>query len=327
LLADVEADTEFDHFILRIYRESGLSITDATDLAHDPGFVNATGCSEVLPFTTGVTNILLPAGAPTIRVSSLPVEIAFPGQMGMTFFTAELTYGGSGHEGDLVMNHWRGRVLRRTSGGFEPVSGDQVFGKVRLISDAQTVAIDSTLSGDSLLLHIDSEYVVASGSARMIDIACDIKPDAVEGNYVVEFTDSTFAEFEDRDLSTIIYPELAGGDYPVLTAEISVTPGNLASSFTNWPNPFNSTREVTTIGFVLTEDADVDIEVFTITGELVRTIVSSARRSAGAYDKDTWAGLNDSGITVIPGTYYCRITARYTSGRVEDVKRKVAVVR
>jgi flagellar hook assembly protein FlgD len=101
----------------------------------------------------------------------------------------------------------------------------------------------------------------------------------------------------------------------------------LASSFSNWPNPFNPGYEATTIGFVLEEEAHVDIEIFTITGELVKTIATGVHSPAGAHDDHAWTGLNNSGHVVIPGTYLCRVTARYSSGRVEDVKRKVAVIR
>jgi hypothetical protein len=327
LIADIEADTQFDHFLIRIYREDGLSVVDATDRSSHPGFVEAPECDDIFPFATDMSRILLPAGAPTVRVSSLPAEIAFPGQAGHTFFTAELVYGGAQHQGDLGMEYWRGRVLRRGPDGLKPVSGDEVFERVCLLSDGQPVTVDTSFSGDSLSLYMDAEYILPSGEDRAISLTCNIKSNAVLGNYVVEFTDSAFAGFVDRDLFTVIHPELAGGDYPVLTAEISVTAGDLARSFSNWPNPFNPDRETTTIGFVIAQDAEVDIEIFTITGELVKTVATGAYRSAGAYEQDIWTGLNDLGHTVLPGTYFCRVTARYTSGNSEDVKRKVAVIR
>jgi len=44
---------------------------------------------------------------------------------------------------------------------------------------------------------------------------------------------------------------------------------------------------VTTIGFVLTENARVDIELFTLTGESVLRITEQSPRAAGAYQTDT----------------------------------------
>ena len=44
---------------------------------------------------------------------------------------------------------------------------------------------------------------------------------------------------------------------------------NLERSFSNYPNPFNPTiGEATTIAYVLDQDADVDIRVYALTGDV-----------------------------------------------------------
>jgi flagellar hook assembly protein FlgD len=144
---------------------------------------------------------------------------------------------------------------------------------------------------------------------------------------VVAFGDSAFMSLLDHDLMTEVYPVLAGDGYPLLTADISISGGGLEHSIVNWPNPFNPDKEVTTIGFVLPEDARVDIEVFSITGNLVRTLAERSRRNEGSSQADTWDGRNTGGQTVLPGTYFLRITADYSSGKTEEATRRVAVVR
>ena len=69
------------------------------------------------------------------------------------------------------------------------------------------------------------------------------------------------------------------------------------------------------------------IEIFSITGETVKEVVMDAFRLAGPHQSDQWSGHNGVGLDVIPGTYFCRITARYTDGTVETFRRKVAVIR
>jgi len=102
----------------------------------------------------------------------------------------------------------------------------------------------------------------------------------------------------------------------------------LGESFSNYPNPFNPDNdELTTIAFVLPEAANVNIEIFSITGELVTNLVTDAVRQAGEYNQDKWFGRNDNGFEVIPGTYFCKITAKYNSGVIENALRKIAVVR
>jgi len=145
---------------------------------------------------------------------------------------------------------------------------------------------------------------------------------------VFQIRDSLFVELVDEQLGTSIVPILEGGQYPSLLAELAVSSVNLERSFTNFPNPFNpALGEVTTIGFVLDDQADIDLSVFSITGEKIRDIVRRAPRAVGPHQIDTWDGFNGAGEPVAPGTYYCRITAHYASGRTEHVKRKVAVVR
>jgi len=131
-----------------------------------------------------------------------------------------------------------------------------------------------------------------------------------------------------KNLSGTIYPTLAAAEYPIMSAELSLSAAGLETSFTNYPNPFNPSRgEQTIIGYMLEEPANVDIELFTITGEAVKDVIRDAYRGAGNHQSDTWTGDNDKGQNVLPGTYFCRITVKYASGRTETFRRKIAVVR
>jgi flagellar hook assembly protein FlgD len=121
---------------------------------------------------------------------------------------------------------------------------------------------------------------------------------------------------------------IEGSDYPLSTVEVSLQTAGLENSFSNYPNPFVPSRgEVTIIAYDLAEDASVDIEIFSITGQTVKQVVIDAFREAGSHQNDTWGGHNDKDLDVVPGTYFCRITARYVSGREESFRRKIAVIR
>ena len=71
----------------------------------------------------------------------------------------------------------------------------------------------------------------------------------------------------------------------------------------------------------------MDIEIFSITGNAVKKVIMDAFKAAGPHSEDTWLGINELGIDVVPGTYFCQITVRYVSGREEVYRRKIAVVR
>ncbi|MEW5995210.1 MAG: hypothetical protein AB1744_12570, partial [Candidatus Zixiibacteriota bacterium] len=327
LIADIEADAPFDYYLLEVATEDALSWRDATDTSRNPGFVLSAGCNVSFPFAAGPTEIFLPAGRPGITPQTLPVQIAFPGQIELTVFKASLTYESPTAQGDLSINGLRGQILRRTADGLLPATGGDVFAAVRLTLDGQTVAGDTTLAGDSVVLVLEGDYSISTSSLTGLTLNCDLDSDAAPGNYLIRFNDSSFMDIADKNLSTRIYPMLTTGSYPLTTAEISVTMAGLEHSFTNYPNPFIPLRdEVTTIAFVLAEDAHIDLEIFSITGEAVKEIVMNAFRTAGSH-QETWSGINDVGRPVISGTYFCRITARYSSGRVESFRRKIAVIR
>lgn len=72
--------------------------------------------------------------------------------------------------------------------------------------------------------------------------------------------------------------------------------------FQNYPNPFNST---TTILFDIGQSSDVELAIFSIHGQRVRTLVSGWLEQ-GRYIKQ-WDGRNDGGGRVASGVYIYRL--------------------
>ena len=71
----------------------------------------------------------------------------------------------------------------------------------------------------------------------------------------------------------------------------------------NYPNPFNPG---TTIEYQIPAEGDVQINIFSITGQLVRTF-KNAHAAQGAY-AITWDGKNDTGQSVASGLYIYRVS-------------------
>jgi hypothetical protein len=82
------------------------------------------------------------------------------------------------------------------------------------------------------------------------------------------------------------------------------------------PNPFNP---VTTIGYSLREDADIEMAVFDLTGRRVRTLVSGPAY-AGDHEV-TWNGLDSRGFRVASGVYFYRLRV----GDAVETRRMVLV--
>ncbi|MGB9561277.1 MAG: FlgD immunoglobulin-like domain containing protein, partial [bacterium] len=72
----------------------------------------------------------------------------------------------------------------------------------------------------------------------------------------------------------------------------------------NYPNPFNA---ATMIKFALPKDTKVELNIYNVLGENVRTLLM-AEKKAGYYEI-IWDGRNDSGIELPSGVYFLRMKA------------------
>ena len=103
----------------------------------------------------------------------------------------------------------------------------------------------------------------------------------------------------------------------------SVTWGKLRRSalLQNYPNPFNPE---TWIPYELAVAADINLEIYTMTGQLVRRL-ELGRQTAGRYLKPYqaayWDGKSETGVPVSNGIYFYTIRA----GDFVSTRRMVVV--
>lgn len=105
----------------------------------------------------------------------------------------------------------------------------------------------------------------------------------------------------------------AGGDAEEETA-IAGLIGDYKLTAEVYPNPFNPR---TTIRFHLREAAPVKLQIFNISGQLVRTLIDG-ELPAGSHQRH-WNARNHNGETVATGTYIYRLQAggRLVTGRMQ----------
>jgi hypothetical protein len=97
----------------------------------------------------------------------------------------------------------------------------------------------------------------------------------------------------------------------------------LVVSVTNFPNPFDSRNERTTILFSLAQESQVSISIYDLLGNLVRQFPSKLE-SAGTTSV-VWDGTNDAKEKVAKGGYLVLLVANSSTGTAQAI-RKVGVL-
>jgi len=72
----------------------------------------------------------------------------------------------------------------------------------------------------------------------------------------------------------------------------------------NYPNPFNPT---TTIDYSIPESGHVELAIYNLAGQKVRTLVNETKQAA--FYKVVWDGKNDMGESVASGLYFYRLVS------------------
>jgi hypothetical protein len=328
LVADIESGTSYDNFVVVLQSEGNFEVTDATDATHSLSVVVDGTCSNLLPFTSTVTRVFLPAGHPVVSSSEKSAIMACPTQSAIALVSGNLRYSGATLQGALILEELKAKVYRRNRDGLQPIDAGALFAEAQVQLDGISYPAALTTADESIMITLEDELRIAHDDDAAFQISFDLSSGAAPGNYVLVMADSSFMTFTDAHLGEARHPVISALDLSRLASELVVVDNSLEASFSNYPNPFRlGTDGYTTIAFNLGEDAVVDLEVYTITGELVKKILSSERRESGTHQDVTWSGRNGAGATVFTGTYFCRITAKYTSGRTETFSRKISVVR
>lgn len=202
------------------------------------------------------------------------------------------------------------------------------------VKPGQTATLDAVLSGAEargvgFAVTYDParfEFVEAARSGEELFLA---RPDgegriavarAVEGGLdgsVARLVFRAKGEFEEPGRFQIADGLILGADgliaqvAPGEALALATTPAEFALS-QNFPNPFNPE---TTIRYSLADDAQVQLRIYNLVGQVVRTLVQE-RQAAGRY-AIRWDGRDERGLTVSSGVYFYQITA----GKFKDVRK------
>lgn len=108
-----------------------------------------------------------------------------------------------------------------------------------------------------------------------------------------------------------------------------VNPNAPGGHITNYPNPFHPQEKATVIAYKLSDDAEVTLRVFTLSGSLVMRRDFSRGGAGGTMglNEVEWDGKNGKGDFVASGGYIVVVEAEGNGETLHVMRRKVAVVR
>ncbi len=103
---------------------------------------------------------------------------------------------------------------------------------------------------------------------------------------------------------------------PISNSEVVLAKNNL-SLHANYPNPFNPS---TTISFELSKTENVQLEIYNVKGQKVKTLVNGMQ-TQGLHNV-VWNGLDDSGKTAASGMYFYQL-----SNAKETISKKMLLIK
>ncbi|MCP4582630.1 MAG: T9SS type A sorting domain-containing protein [candidate division Zixibacteria bacterium] len=152
-------------------------------------------------------------------------------------------------------------------------------------------------------IYFDDVYPVESFENIVV-----LSSDITENSYLIEdhIGGSYFYQVRARDAedqwSTYSNREEAIVEGPVGISDLSSIPSEF-NLFQNYPNPFNAQTE---ISFNLASPGNVELEIFDISGRLVRTLISAEMGSG--YHQVIWDGTNNQQTVVSSGIYFYKLS-------------------
>ncbi|PIV54078.1 MAG: hypothetical protein COS17_00645 [Elusimicrobia bacterium CG02_land_8_20_14_3_00_37_13] len=113
----------------------------------------------------------------------------------------------------------------------------------------------------------------------------------------------------------------------VFTITGSDTPNELLSGINIFPNPFSAGNEEVRVWYILTQDSNMTIRIYTLLGDIVyETTFGTTGQPEGWRSEFRWDGRNNENQLVANGMYLCIIFAESAAAKQREA-RYIAVVK
>lgn len=208
--------------------------------------------------------------------------------------------------------------------GFEVSNGNDVFnpGEIpRLYLDLTNLGSTDTLKNISCELTIDTCAIVIRYGSNY--------PDIPPGETVTSTEYYSFmipGNCNGDEILTLTFSILMNGvELWTESIELALSPVGIDDTQLpyqvlldeNYPNPFNPE---TTISYALPQNAEVTLNIYNVTGQMVKSLVNESK-AAGWYEIQ-WSGLDNTGQPLSSGMYYGQLKVDNTTRFIKMVYLK-----
>lgn len=316
VLLDFDSASESAYLQLHIGPQ-GLEIEDATD---GTPVVSLEG---EFPLVSGLTQIILPADEVLFHADGLLPANVTGGSVVEVFALSFERESGSG-SATALLDSITFDLLDRMN---QPVDPARLVADLKIMDGGAEVSVTSDVVGNRLVVGFDEPVAIEAGGSVDLVMVIELVQEAGIEIFSMQITDAGDITCTDAmsEAGVAVSPS-PGHSFPFNSGRAAFLRRDIRAAFTNYPNPFIASSEVTKITYYLPDEGLVTIKVYTITGRLVRTLLVNTTRSAGLHEDCSWDGRNGKGETVLNGVYYLMLTMK-VNGMEHSFKRKVAVVR
>lgn len=229
------------------------------------------------------------------------------------------------------------------SGQNEDAPEDNIGPDVELFLDSESFVDGSITSEEPLLIAKlrDENGINTSNNAVGHDITLVVDDNSLN---TILLNDQYRADLDTYQSGRIEYrlPALEAGQHTLtlkvwdiynnsstktITFEVATSNNLVLENVINYPNPFTTHTEFMFQHNQGCSTLDVDVQIFTVSGKLVKTISKTVVSDHDSNDqKIAWNGLDDYGDKLGRGVYLYKLKVKTSSGLKEEVFEKLVIL-
>lgn len=306
-----------------ILTADGVDLVDA-NLGLPVAAMAASGVE--FPFTSGFAQLRSPARDLVVGMTgAMPAVLAADGA---TIEVARVTLRNpaAATAGDILLDRFEVRAADDDLAGI--ALGAMVTSVQAFVADTLWAELALDVSDEAALLVAADTLAIPPGEDREVAFRVTLPDVETTGGFRLGFEAAGIGVVQPASqLLTVSVLAEDGSSFPLWTEAGHYSGVTLADSYSNFPNPFAAGRGETRLAFYLRDGATVSLKVYTIRGEIVKTLLDGVPLGAGLHQDTTWDGRNGRGHTVVNGVYLAEIAVSFDDGGSERILRKIAVVR